>query len=685
MTMLRDISFLVSMLHIILLLLLLFEPRFSWRVTLLAGLVGGGTLLSVNVLMMYWKGHGIIMSAAFFTCTIPSFLLFLLLSKYRDGRFFFLFCLSDTMCFWLLQITNLLDRAAGNTYVVLLISRLLLFPAAELLLWRYLRRPFLELQRKLSRGWWMFAAIGLVYYLLVMFTAIPVDAPMPDAAGLAVTALVMTLMPLTYLTIFLSLWNQMRIYEHSQQLELQRRNYESIRQKMELGRIYRHDMRHHLAALDRMLQLGDTQNARQYVRTLSGGMEQLSQSVQCANSAVNAVLTAYLDQAASAGCTVETCVLLPETLPFEDTDLCVALANPLENAIHACQDLPEEQRRIKLGMELTDNNRLVLSIENPCPRPVKFGPDGLPARSRGEGHGLGLQSVRAVADKYGGLFRCQWENGSFSLRTVLIPPAAQHAPAKKPALSRVSVAVLCLLASLVLLNLMPALADTLESVPLLGSIIRVVDLRSYTLFWKGSELSVRQPQATGDTGAPAPGAEEFNAGTEDFIARMQERFVWYADRRFEGHTGMDIGYQVLRDDGALLVVRFCATVNVGGSADYSRHAVLDKASGTILSLEDLFVPGSNYVELLSREVLRQMEQAAAQGGSYFIPGQGWPEEDCFQTIDPDQDFYIDGQDRLVLAFEEYSVAPGSMGSPEFAIPTQILEDILARPSPLGSP
>lgn len=685
MTILRDISLLISMLHVILLMLLLFEPRFSWRATLLAGFGGCGTLLSLNILMMYWKGHGVMMDVAFFTCTIPSFLLFLLLSKYRDGRFFFLFCLSDTVCFWLLQLTNFLDRAAGSTYVVLLVSRLLLFPAAEYLLWRYLRRPFLELQRKLAKGWWMFAAIGLVYYLLIMFTAIPVDAPIPDASGLAVACLVMTLMPLTYLTILLSLWRQMRIYENTKQMELQRRDYDSIRQKMELGRIYRHDMRHHLAALDGMLQLGDAQGAQQYVHTLSGGLEQVTRSAQCANSAVNAVLTAYLDQASSAGCSVEAKVLLPEALPFDDTDLCVVLANPLENAIHACQNLPETQRRIKLDLELTDNQRLMLSVENPCPQPVEFGADGLPSNSKGEDHGLGLQSVRSVAEKYGGLFRCQWENGSFTLRTVLISPAAQPSAPAKPVLSRISLTILCVLISLILLNVMPALADTLESIPLLGSIIRVVDLRTYSLLWKGSELSVRQPQIVGGGSSSAPGAEDFNARTEDFIAQMQERFIWYADRRYEGHSGMDVGYNIVRDDDALLVVRFYATINVGGSVDYSRHAVLDKASGTVLSLSSLFTPDSGYVELLSQEVLKQMEQAVAEGAHYFIPNPGQPEDSCFQTIDPDQDFYINSQNQLVLVFEEYSVAPGSMGSPEFIIPSQILEGRLAQPSLLESP
>ena len=72
------------MIHVVALFLLLFEPRYSWRTTLLAGFAGASTLLIVNVLAMLWLGHGIIMTLAFFTCTIPTLILFLFLSKYRD-------------------------------------------------------------------------------------------------------------------------------------------------------------------------------------------------------------------------------------------------------------------------------------------------------------------------------------------------------------------------------------------------------------------------------------------------------------------------------------------------------------------------------------------------------------------------------------------------------------------------
>lgn len=425
MTIFRDVSFLWSMIHIVALFLLLFEPRYSWRKTLLFGFAGAVTMLVFNVMAMFWMGHGIIMSIAFFTCTIPTMALFFVLSKYRDGRFFFLFCLTDTVCFWLLQITNFLDRMTGDTYVVMLISRLAVFPVVEYLFWKYLRRPFLELQRKMGRGWWLFAAIGGTYYLLIMFTSVPVGAPMPDLVGVVRILLVLLLMPLTYLTIFRSLWRQIQVYESSQQLELQRRDYNAICQKVELGRIYRHDMRHHLVALEGMLHQGDSAGAEEYVHELGGKLASLTQAVWCPHAAINAVLAGYLSQAGDIGCRTEVDVRIPAQLPYHEMDVCILLANTVENAVNACRDIEEGARWLNLKLELTGNQRLLLLVENACPTPVALDSAGLPAATSGGEHGIGLRSVRSIVDKYNGLLRSQWADGCFHLQATLFPPSSQ--------------------------------------------------------------------------------------------------------------------------------------------------------------------------------------------------------------------------------------------------------------------
>ena len=47
----------------------------------------------------------------------------------------------------------------------------------------------------------------------------------------------------------------------------------------------------------------------------------------------------------------------------------------------------------------------------------------------------------------------------------------------------------------------------------------------------------------------------------------------------------------------------------------------------------------------------------------------------FTALDPDTSFYIDGEGRLVLVFDEGTVAPMYMGITEFTIPAQVVKDI----------
>lgn len=158
---------------------------------------------------------------------------------------------------------------------------------------------------------------------------------------------------------------------------------------------------------------------------------------------------------------------------------------------------------------------------------------------------------------------------------------------------------------------------------------------------------------------------------------MESEFIWYAFRRYNGYVGMDVTSQVLRDDEEYLVIRFDGVLNAGGSGQYSRCITLDKGSGEILELGDLFAEGTDYVGVISEEILSQMTAAVEAGeADYFVPGGIWSDEECFESIDPNQNFYVDEDGDLVIIFEEYEVAPGSMGSPEFNIDRELLKDIL---------
>ena len=48
----------------------------------------------------------------------------------------------------------------------------------------------------------------------------------------------------------------------------------------------------------------------------------------------------------------------------------------------------------------------------------------------------------------------------------------------------------------------------------------------------------------------------------------------------------------------------------------------------------------------------------------------------FQGITEQTNFYFNERGELVIAFDEYEVAPGSMGAPEFVIPQEVTAALL---------
>ena len=741
----------------------------------------------------------------------------------------------------------------------LAVTLILLLAAAVLvcLVFRFLRAPFQALVLHNQTNWLLLSFPVLMLFLLFSYV------------GNATTnGTLLFLLLLTSLSLFLILTQVLRYaaslersrkaeQEASFQLQAQRQEYEEVCRRMEMGRAYRHDMRHHLRVLDGLAKQGDTEGLARYLGRLDQTLSQVEQQVYCENATVNAVLAAGIRQAQEAGCQVEAQIRVPRALPLDEMDVCVVLANALENAVHACQQLlPEETRWIRVRVEWSDRGKLTVSVENPCREPVAVGKDGLPSGSHPEGHGIGLKSVETVVRRYQGMLRCLCQEKQFRFQAVLFAPqpGSQALPVRRrPAFAKklAGCGILFLFAFGFLVNGVPAAARVLAAVPGIGSFVRVADLRSYDIQWgdsafqgmmpmletdeptgestteaiSGSQEASRepsaapsredatgqaeahtegmesleekteetaasllpeglelpsgalsleageagsgnsllpvenggslgsglesqpgstestgeknqaegagstekesqpesagsageesqpesagcteeesqpegagsteeesQPESAGDLEPETPpdlsnGVEDMNQQMETWLNQMEDTFWWYVSRKYQGYVGMDATYQILRNDGVLLSVRFDATLNVGGSAQYSRCFTLDKRTGQVLALADLFLPGTDYVGVISQEVRRQMEEQMAAGtGDYFLPGGIWSEEEWFREINPDQNFYLDSQNRLVVVFDEYQVAPGSMGMPEFAIPTDRLSQILRQPSVLG--
>ncbi len=423
MTVLRDISAYFSLFFSAVIFSLLFRSKYPPRRTYLTIFATAAVLLPIGMALYALMGREYPTAVTLFTCTIPSLVLFYLLSEYRDGRFFFTFCLSDTTCLWLMQLTNLLDRLCGGTYIALFISRLVLIPLSGAFLWKKLRRPYLELQDNLPGGWWTITAISAGFYLLLLNTALPVDAPIADRQTLARILLVCTLMPITYLAILGALRRQMLYYEARSKRDLLAAQVSGLEGRMnaaqaaeEAIRIERHDLRHKLLTVEDMIERGEKEDALAYIHTLQGEVEYARPERWCVNPLLDAVFSSFFAQARRQGIRVRARLAIPEQLPVDPTELSAVFANALENAIHACAELPEGQR--ELACTCISHPSLMFEVANPYRGTIRFDEAGRPM-AQTPGHGIGTRSISAFCEKHDACCVYEAKDGWFRLKIAL--------------------------------------------------------------------------------------------------------------------------------------------------------------------------------------------------------------------------------------------------------------------------
>ena len=206
-------------------------------------------------------------------------------------------------------------------------------------------------------------------------------------------------------------------------------------------------------------------------------------------------------------------------------------------------------------------------------------------------------------------------------------------------------------------NVSPTAAAAMAEVPVLVAIVRVVTFRNYTYDdgYHSADISVAELEG-GDA------AQAVNEQVRDYTDRLLGQFQADCETMGESYESLDVTSSVVTDTDRWFTLRVDAVEIRASGYQFSRFYHIDKATDRVVTLKDLFREDADYVTALSGEVRRQMEERMAENAevSYF------PEE--FTAIDPAQNFYFNGAGELVLVFDEYTIASGATGMPEFAIP-----------------
>lgn len=201
------------------------------------------------------------------------------------------------------------------------------------------------------------------------------------------------------------------------QFSLQEENYRIISDNFEQTRRMRHDLRHHLNAMNELVRLEQYGELRSYISGYESSTEQSSWPVLCENSAANAVLTYYQQLARQKNVPLMLKVSLPPVLKLEGWSLGVLFGNLLENSIEASEKLPYEMRSVSVYSRISKGN-LLISVKNHWNG--KYFSEGRQVHStKHEGFGIGLSSVRSLVEENGGQFYLTPGEQEFEVSIVL--------------------------------------------------------------------------------------------------------------------------------------------------------------------------------------------------------------------------------------------------------------------------
>ena len=203
------------------------------------------------------------------------------------------------------------------------------------------------------------------------------------------------------------------------QRELIDTHYREVENMYRQIRGWRHDYRNHIQVMKALAAKGDLAGIQAYLDELDTDLNTVDTVIKTGNAMADAILNSKISLAKSRRIPVQADAHIPVKLRMSELDLCVILGNLFDNAIEASLALPEDQRLIRVYMDMK-GTQLYISFTNftAAKKQRKLGQRF--ATTKGEGHGFGLVRMDDIVERLDGYLSRNSEAGAFTTE-ILIP------------------------------------------------------------------------------------------------------------------------------------------------------------------------------------------------------------------------------------------------------------------------
>ena len=199
-------------------------------------------------------------------------------------------------------------------------------------------------------------------------------------------------------------------------LKKQRDEVQNIYQTM---RAWRHDYHNHMQSIKALIEMDKMKELSEYLDNLEKDLDSIDIAIRTGNVGLDAILSSKVSIARKNNIEVNCTAKVPQELTVSDVHLCAIVGNLMDNAIEACEKIPQgtAPRFIRIYIGLF-KSQLYISVSNATCEKHRRRLSELVTSKLGE-HGFGLRRIDKLTEKYDGYVNRKNEPGIFATEVML--------------------------------------------------------------------------------------------------------------------------------------------------------------------------------------------------------------------------------------------------------------------------
>lgn len=203
-------------------------------------------------------------------------------------------------------------------------------------------------------------------------------------------------------------------------LELEESQYTNLLSTTESLREIKHDIHHHLATIQALVQQNEPQRLAEYLDEYQTHFDLDYSASSTGNLVIDSILSNKLYFAKQQKTRLEYKIHLPERFPFTDVELTALLGNLFDNALEANKKVPANLERWINFQLKPQENMLLIHMSNTFDGIVKkTAKQGFLTRKEEPDHGVGLKRVQTLVQEANGFTEIRYEANIFTVQIIV--------------------------------------------------------------------------------------------------------------------------------------------------------------------------------------------------------------------------------------------------------------------------